>query len=471
MKNFFFAFFISLLPITSTYSNALANHPSPYLAMHGNDPVNWMEWGDAALEKARKENKLLFVSIGYYACHWCHVMHKESFSNAEIAKKLNADFIAIKVDRELSPVLDKRLIDFVSATNGRAGWPLSVFITPEGIPLVGATYIPQASFSNALSKLAQQWKTDSIQLKADAKNLNDQITSAISKQETKGTKKHLADSSKKLLSEIMSMADTLQGGMGRQMKFPAAPQLHALLTLNQHTKDPEIDQFIKLTLNVMASKGLHDELAGGFYRYTVDQGWNTPHFEKMLYTNALLALLYFDAADYYNDKNYRRIALETLHFLKEGMQGQSGAFIASLSAVDDQSIEGGYYLWTQDELKKIFNQPELRLANTAWQMNRHAERDAGILPMMQISLDEVSKKLKLSKSIVQQQLIQLKFKLKAYRQKHRKLPRDHKLLTGWNGLVLAAFARGIQYDNKLKPQGQQLAHFGYQLKAGHSVIS
>ena len=146
-------FLLSLLFLFFTQLNAnpLKNHSSPYLAMHGNDPVNWMEWGDAALEKARKENKLLFVSIGYYACHWCHVMHKESFSNAEIAKKLNADFIAIKVDRELSPVLDKRLIDFVSATNGRAGWPLSVFITPEGIPLVGATYIPQASFSNALS--------------------------------------------------------------------------------------------------------------------------------------------------------------------------------------------------------------------------------------------------------------------------------------------------------------------------------
>jgi uncharacterized protein YyaL (SSP411 family) len=231
------------------------------------------------------------------------------------------------------------------------------------------------------------------------------------------------------------------------------------LTLNQLNKNTEIDKFLKLTLDVMASKGLHDELAGGFYRYTVDQGWNTPHFEKMLYTNALLAILYFDAADYYNNEYYRQIALETLYFLQESMKGKSGAFIASLSAVDNHDVEGGFYLWTQDELKKILSQSELKLANTAWQMNRHAEHDAGILPMMQISVDELSIKLKQPKPIIEKQLKQLKNKLKIYRQKQRKLPRDYKLLTGWNGLVLAAYARGIEYDDKLKPHGQKLANF------------
>ncbi len=441
------------------YSSALKNHASPYLAMHGNDPVHWSEWNEAALQKARKENKLLFVSIGYFACHWCHVMHRESFSNPEIAKKLNTDYISIKVDRELNPVLDKRLIDFVSATNGSAGWPLNVFITPDGDPLVGATYIPPEAFSQALTNLAKQWKKDSKTLKAEAKILNEKLHAALNGQEVDGSKAHIADSSTKFIEEVMSTADTLDGGVGEQMKFPTSPQLHTLFKLNRKNKDPKVDQFIKLTLDAMSTKGLHDEIGGGFYRYTVDPGWNTPHFEKMLYNNAMLTIFYFDAADYYDVKAYRHTALETLYFLNEAMKGQSGAFIASLSAVDNNGVEGGYYLWTQAELKKILTPAELKLANTAWKMNRTAELDAGILPMMQISIEEVMEKLGLTKSQVKQQLTLLRNKLKLYRNENRGLPRDFKLLTGWNGLALAAFAKGLKHDLTLKPHGQQLAKF------------
>lgn len=427
--------------------------------MHGNDPVHWSEWNEAALQKARKENKLIFVSIGYFACHWCHVMHRESYSNPEIAKKLNTDYIPIKVDRELNPVLDKRLIDFVSATNGRAGWPLNVFITPDGDPLVGATYIPPVSFSQALTNLAEQWKKEGKKLKADAKALNLKLHTALNGQEVDGSKSHIADSSTKFIAEVMNAADTLEGGVGEQMKFPASPQLHTLFKLNKKRKDPKVDEFIKLTLDTMSRKGLHDEIGGGFYRYTVDPGWNTPHFEKMLYNNAMLTIFYFDAADYYDNKAYHHTALETLYFLNEAMKGKSGAFIASLSAVDNNGVEGGYYLWTQAELKKTLTQSELKLANTAWKMNRTAELDAGILPMMQISIEEVMKKSGLTEAQVKQQLALLKNKLKTYRNKNRKLPRDFKLLTGWNGLALAAFAKGLEHDVKLKPHGQQLAKF------------
>ncbi len=446
----------SLLPLSLAYSNALTGHSSPYLAMHGNDPVNWMEWGEAALQKARKENKLLFVSIGYYACHWCHVMHRESFSNDEIANKLNADYISIKVDRELSPVLDKRLIEFASATLGQAGWPLNVFITPSGDPLVAVTYIPQKSFSSALTGLSQQWKDDHKTLSADAKALNLKLNIALTGQEKPGTKKHIAENSEAFIKDIMDAADTLEGGLGEQTKFPSSPQLHALFELNKKRKKPEIDKFIRLTLDAMSQKGLHDELGGGFYRYTIDQGWNTPHYEKMLYNNALLPLLYFDAADYYQDDGYRQTALETLYFLQDAMQGKSGAFIASLSAVDNKGVEGGYYLWTLDELKNILNKQELQLATTAWEINSTSD---GVLPMMQITMAELIKEMGLSEADTANQLKQLKSKLNKHRAKTRKIPRDHKLLTAWNGLALAAFARGIQNDKQLKARGQELANF------------
>ena len=456
MQKIFITLLISILSISLAYSNALKNHSSPYLAMHGNDPVHWMEWGEAALQKARKENKLLFVSIGYYACHWCHVMHRESFSNAEIANKLNVDYISVKVDRELNPVLDKRLIEFASATLGQAGWPLNVFITPSGEPLVAATYIPQKSFSTALTDLAQQWKQDHKTLSADAKALNLKLNIALTGQEKRGTQKHIADNSDAFIKDIMSSADTLQGGLGEQMKFPSSPQLHALFELNKKRKKPDIDKFIRLTLDAMSQKGLHDELGGGFYRYTIDQGWNTPHYEKMLYNNALLPLLYFDAADYYKEEDYRQTALETLYFLQDAMQGKSGAFIASLSAVDDKGVEGGYYLWTLDELKKILNQQELQLATAAWEIDSTSD---GVLPMMQITLAELAKKRGLSNADTASQLKQLNGKLTKHRAKTREIPRDHKLLTAWNGLALAAFARGIQSDKQLKARGQELANF------------
>ncbi len=462
MKKTIFAFLVSvLLAIPVSYSNNLKDHASPYLAMHGNDPIEWMEWGDEALQKARKENKLIFVSVGYYACHWCHVMHRESFSNKEIADKLNKNYISIKVDRELNPILDKRLIEFVSATLGQAGWPLNVFITPDGDPLVGATYIPQKAFSSALTDLAQQWSKNSKAMSADAKALNGKLKFALNGQEVRGKKKHIADNSNAFMSDVMATADTLQGGLGEKMKFPSSPQIHALLTLNKARKKAEVDEFIKLTLDVMSQKGLHDELSGGFYRYTVDQGWNTPHYEKMLYNNALLPLLYFDAADQYNNEGYRKTALETLHFLTSAMQGKtrkgtSGAFIASLSAVDDKDVEGGYYLWSYHDLKKILSPEEVKLATIAWGINPSSE---DTLPMMQMTLVELAKKMKSDEGKVLEQLKLLKNKLTQYRAKTRKVPRDHKLLTAWNGLALVAFAKGSQYDKRLKPHGQALADF------------
>lgn len=457
-------FLLSLLFLFFTQLNAnpLKNHSSPYLAMHGNDPVNWMEWGKPALDKAKKENKLLFVSIGYFACHWCHVMHHESYSNQGIANKLNKDYISIKVDRELNPVLDKRLIDFVQATNGTAGWPLNVFITPEGYPLVGATYMPKEHFSSVLDQLSKKWKEKQFSLSSQAKNMSKTLASLLEKQEIKVTTSNIKDLQGRFVSEALQYADTMQGGFGQQRKFPQIPQLWAMLKLNKTTKSKQADEFIKLTLNQMMSKGLHDDVAGGFYRYTTDPDWEIPHYEKMLYTNAMAPLLYFDAAKQFNNEAYNQVGLETLKFLQNEMRGSSNAFITSLSAVDDKGEEGGYYLWKQAELKKVLNTEELNTANLFWNLNRPHEKPAGNLPRRYFSRVELAKKLNKNVVTVDVEIKLIRKKLKAYRNKTRKIPRDTKLLAGMNGLTLAAFAEAVHVypnDKSLLITGQKLSSF------------
>ena len=456
MKQFFAI--IILLSIFPATANQLKNHPSPYLALHGNDPVDWMEWGKPALEKAKKENKLLVVSVGYFSCHWCHVMQRESFSDKGIAKKLNKNYISVKVDRELNPVLDKRLIEFVSVTNGTAGWPLNVFITPEGYPLVGATYLPRKNLASVLDQLDEKWKKERESLSSQAKEMNATLVSMLEKQErsVEGNMKELAG---KFVDVAMESADTLQGGFGDQLKFPQIPQLWALLKLNKLKKNNEADEFIYLTLKQMAQRGLHDELAGGFYRYAVDPNWDTPHFEKMIYTNALMPLLYFDAAGHYGNDSYKKIALETLYFLQNEMLGENNAFISSLSAVDDKNVEGGFYLWQQQELKKILTADELNMANLYWKLNQTKEFEAGNLPRQTISIAELAKRLSMSPQQATNGIIQLKEKLKTHRNKTRKLPRDNKLLSGMNGLALAAFSEGIKHDKALRPTGEKLSRF------------
>ena len=470
-RNLIFVFLIltTLSPFTVS-ANDLKNHSAPYLALHGNDPVNWMEWGEPAIEKARKENKLLFVSIGYFACHWCHVMQRESYADKGIAQKLNKNYISIKVDRELNPVLDKRLIEFVQITNGTAGWPLNVFLTPEGFPLVGATYMPREHFSSVLDQLDGKWLTEQAKLKAQAKDMNKTLNTMLQKQEEPSKGKTIQQLVKSFVPSAMQYADKMQGGFGQQRKFPQIPQLLALLKLNNAlNKDEEVDDFIKLTLDQMARQGLHDELGGGFYRYTTDPDWETPHFEKMLYTNAMMPLLYFNAFEQYGDEAYKKTGLETLSFLTESMRGSSNAFIASLSAVDDKGEEGGFYLWTQETLKKVLTKEELSLANHFWHLNRANELPAGNLPRQVLTLGELAKKAQKTEKETDLVLTRLKKKLKQYRDKNRKLPRDTKLLAGMNGLTLSAFAQGLKYDPSFKKTGQNLANFLLSLWNGKTL--
>ena len=406
-----------------------------------------MEWNQAALDKAARENKLLFVSIGYFSCHWCHVMQRESFADQEVAAALNKHYVSIKVDRELNPVLDKRLIEFVQATIGRAGWPLNVILTPQRYPLTGATYLPKDHFYGALNRLSGMWAESEEQLEDDALSLNRQLAERRKAADLKGNLPALGDNLASFVDVVMNQADLMQGGFGQQNKFPMFTQLRALMEMNRKLRREDIDEFLILTLDQMQSRGLNDAIGGGFFRYTVDPGWETPHFEKMLYTNALLTELYIDAWRQFGREDYRQTALRTLEFMQREMLAPEGGFISSLSAVDDNNVEGGYYLFDQQTLKSFLDNSELSMANHEFSLDRPADLPDGVLPHAG-ELNAVSDKRK-----------QLRHKILDWRITNRVVPPDDKQLAGWNGLALSAMASAYAIDSGFQKDGQKLADF------------
>ena len=416
--------------------NQLRQHPSPYLALHGDDPVAWQEWNAAAVERARREGKLLYLSIGYFSCHWCHVMQRESYRNAEIARYLNEHVIPVKVDRELEPALDARLIEFAEKTRGMSGWPLNVFVTPDGHPLYATLYHPPEEFLKILVRIEQLWRNDRARLTALAR------TEAVAPQgpgkpEVSGAQaRALAD---QVVSEALKAADSVQGGFGEQSKFPQSPQLAFLLAQYERTQEPRLREFLQLTLDAMAMNGLQDHLGGGFFRYTVDPSWKTPHFEKMLYDNAQLARLYRNAARIFGRADYRRIADRTLDFMLRELRAPSGAFIAALSALDDKGVEGGYYLWSTADMETLLA-PEERDAYRLYAgMTDAAPFEPGYLPLRAMSVAEVAARRKQEPAEAEARIASAEQKLRAARA-GRVLPRDIKELAAWNGLALAAFA-------------------------------
>ena len=452
---------LSLFNVEAAAANALAGNPSPYLAMHGQDPVDWRPWGPAVLAEARRENRPLFVSSGYFACHWCHVMQRESYQNARIAARLNRDFIPVKLDRELHPALDDYLIGFVERTTGQAGWPLNVFLTPDGYPLMGLTYAPPERFESLLAQVSALWSKDSDSL-GDLARRGAEERARDPAPPSSGVIDQVlpAEMGDRLKRQALLNADDLAGGFGRQTRFPMAPNLLALLELQARAPDEELAAFLRLTLDAMATKGLRDHLGGGFFRYTVDPDWRTPHYEKMLYTQALLVPLYLRAAKVLDAPAYREVARDTLDFLLKGMRGGDGAYIASLSAVDAQGVEGGYYLWRPEELRTLLGSDEQRLLARIWGMEGAPPHDAGYLPMGESDLRSVAAAIDLSIEEAASLLASAKSKLLAARSK-RSLPRDDKQLAGWNGLVLSALAAATTaFDNEAdRRAGSALSHY------------
>lgn len=448
MKIFFlfvslsFSFSANAVPLLNT----LKNHASPYLALHGSDPVTWQEWNKQTIARAKKEGKLIYVSSGYFSCHWCHVMQRESYKNKEIAEILNKYFIPVKVDREINSALDSRLIDFVERTQGRAGWPLNVFVTPEGYPLVGMTYVPAKNFNEILENLKTRWQQEKPTLNEIAKSATSELLSNRVKPIEKISDELVNKYIKGFLLQANNLADDMSGGFGEQNKFPSYPQLNLMLSAYKNNPSKDLKSFLILTLTKMASQGLYDQLGGGFFRYAVDPQWQVPHFEKMLYDNALLASLYIDAAKIFNNEKFEKIAKDTLDFMLSVFRSKKGAYIASLSALDNKGIEGGYYLWQSDELKKTLSKQEIKVVELIWQLDGPAVLEAGHHLVEAMNTAEAAEILKKPLTEVEEHFNLAKKKMLALRGK-RNIPRDTKLLGAWNGLAMSAFAKAAKEYN------------------------
>jgi len=423
--------------------NDLYHNASPYLALHGRDPVRWHLWNAQTLALARAQKKLLFVSSGYFSCRWCHVMQHESYQNPEIAALLNRYYIPVKIDRELSPALDARLIDFVERTQGISGWPLNVFVTPEGYPLVGMVYVPPKNLKSILTKLNKEWQQDPAGLIKLARAATDELNRAEvsdSEQLPAGLGQELEGDFVKV---ALASADDMQGGFGQEHKFPSVPQLDTLLQIYQRHADPAIKQFLVLTLDQMAARGLHDQLAGGFFRYCVDPGWHVPHFEKMLYDNAQLARLYLVAGRIFKQETYTRLGRETLDFTLRRLGKADGGFGASLSALDAKGVEGGYYLWDSQQVRALLSDPEWQVAKRIWHLDGPPDLEQGHHLRQEMSVEDAARALKLDPGDVTRRLAAARAKLLKARQQ-RSLPRDDKTLAAWNGLMLSALVEGVR---------------------------
>ncbi len=424
-------------------ANQLAGHPSPYLALHANDPVGWQSWQANVFAQARASNRLVLVSVGYFSCHWCHVMQRESYQDPQVAALLNQHFISVKVDRELEPDLDQRLLDFVKQVRGAAGWPLNVILTPEGYPLTGFTYLPRDNFLHLLERLDVEWQQNHAELSASAREFFE-LSATNSKDQDMPHKLPADVMVDAFVTQTMQSADQLAGGFGSSSKFPNVPQLDALLASLQRAgkANDEVAEFIQLSLQAMAAGNLLDHLNGGFFRYTTDPDWRTPHFEKMLYDNALLASLYLKAHQVWPEQGYAAQALATLDFVEARLKHPQGGYMSSLSAVDSDDQEGGAYLWTAQQLASLLDATELEFLQQYWQQDPVAGKVL-LRPVQQVT---DSKDSKLDRVI----------RRKLQNRDVAEMPVDNKRLASWNAMMLDALTRAADHQPSFFDRAKKL---------------
>lgn len=435
--------------------SALGSSLSPYLRLHANDPVAWREWNPGLLAEAQQRNLPLFISSGYYACHWCHVMHQESFLDAGIAERLNRDFIPVKLDREMHTALDDFLLEFVRALQGVAGWPLNVVVLPTGDVLAGVIYAPRDDFADFLQRITTQLATDEATWFDVARAAREELLQRQRDGELVLSAERAGRLLERLAQQWLAQADVLAGGFGDQAKFPHAPWLEALLTARMHGLGLEDwDEFLALTLDEMARAGLRDVLGGGFFRYSETPDWGVPHFEIMLDDQVQLARLYLRAARHYGRPDWAMIGLETLTFvLRDMRREQDGWLVSALSAVDAAGVDGGRYLWSAAQLDVALAD----LAQPEWVRHYFGLSGAprftqGHLPRQQQDWDAITAASGLSRVEVVHAITQGAKRLRDQRAL-RPVPRDEKPLTGVHGLALAAFAEAVVVIRDGIPQG------------------
>jgi len=460
---------------SSKHKNRLASESSPYLLQHAGNPVDWYPWGEEALAKAKAEDKPIFLSIGYSSCHWCHVMEHESFENEEVAAIMNKYFVNIKVDREQRPDIDEIYMSFTTALTGSGGWPMSVFLTPDLKPFYAGTYFPpddrygRPGFAKVLTQLAEAYLTRKQEIIDSANNIYSTLVEQINAN-VKGTdldRKALA----KAVEQLYANFDTINGGFGGQPKFPHSIELSLFLRQYYRTKDKRFLQAAELALKNMARGGLYDQIGGGFHRYATDNRWLVPHFEKMLYDNALLVPVYAEAFQITKNRFYLKVISETLDFILREMTDKRGGFYSALDA-DSEGEEGKFYVWNFGEIKNLLgeqSEPFMSYFNITAEGNFEGHNilnvtDASENAAEKSGVKELDKYLEQSRN-----------KLLTARSRRIRPLTDDKILTSWNGLAISAFCHGYQVtgERRYLDAAIKCATFiGQQLyKSGHLTHS
>jgi uncharacterized protein YyaL (SSP411 family) len=443
-------------------TNRLANEKSPYLLQHAHNPVDWFPWGDEAFEKARTENKPIFLSIGYSTCHWCHVMERESFETGSIAELLNRDYVAIKVDREERPDVDRIYMAFVQATTGGGGWPMSVWLTPDLQPFFGGTYFPPENrwghpgFASILTQVAAAWRTDRDQILDSARDVVAELQkqAAVEPGRSSSIDTNILTSG---FSVFRRTFDTQLGGFGGAPKFPRPSVHNFLLRYYARTKNPEARDMVLLTLREMAKGGMHDQLGGGFHRYSVDERWFVPHFEKMLYDQAQLAITYLEAFQITADPQYAQTARGIFDYVLRDMTDTDGGFY---SAEDADSVidpedptakgEGAFYIWTAEEIRDHVEAPVAdwfcyrygvaESGNVA--SDPHSEFTGRNILYQAVTIEETAQQFDRPVEEIRAGLARAEKVLLEVRSKRIRPHLDDKILTAWNGLMISAFSLG-----------------------------
>ncbi len=423
--------------------NRLSNEKSPYLLQHKDNPVDWHPWGEEALTKAKTENKPLFVSIGYSTCHWCHVMNRQSFQDTEVAEVLNKSFIPIKVDREERPDIDKVYMIFSEAMTGSGGWPLNILATPEGKPFFVGTYFPKRTKNrmtgiiDLLEKINRLWKNDRDKVLEESQYILNEVKKRYLVNE-EGNIKRTID--KKVKDGLKRIFDNKNGGFGSYPKFPMPQYIWFLLEYGSKNNDKEALEMAEITLEKMYKGGIFDHIGYGFYRYSVDEKWLIPHFEKMLYDNALLGIVYTRAYEITKKSLYREVAQKIYGFTVRDMFSSEGGFFSALDA-ESEGKEGKFYIFDYNEVLNVLGEELGELYSKYYDITEEGNFEGANNPnLILYDLEEISESDKSSLDKANKILFQ-------YREKRVKPHRDEKILTSWNGLMIASLAYASRIFN------------------------